>query len=233
MRLYQKEFQSAFQASVPVMLGYLVLGFSFGLLGVSMGLAWYWPVLMSLLIYAGALQFLALGMIEAKTGFGSLFIASLFVNSRQAFYGLSLLNRFRRMGSLKPYMIFALTDETYALLTTLRPEEGINRRYYAFYLTLLDHLYWVTGTLAGALFGAAVHFDSRGIDFALTALFVVLAIEQYKTYRTWIPFALGAFASVVAIALLPERQVLLGAIVIALAGMFTFRPLLEKGDRDG
>jgi 4-azaleucine resistance transporter AzlC len=222
-----RELTAAFKASVPVMMGYSVLGFSFGLLAVSQGLAWYWPVLMSLLIYAGALQFLAVGMLQAKAGMFDLFIAAIFVNIRQAFYGLSLLKKFKKAGPLKPYMIFALTDETYALMTTLKPDPRLKKRLYYFYLSLLDQSYWVLGTLAGALFGTLVHFDTRGIDFALTALFVVLAMEQYKARRRLAPFLLGAGVSLLALLTVPLDRMLITSIVLALMGMWIFAERID------
>jgi len=222
-----RELAAAFKASVPVMMGYSVLGFSFGLLAVSQGLAWYWAVLMSLVIYAGALQFLAVGMLKAKAGMLDLFIAAIFVNIRQAFYGLSLLKKFKKAGPLKPYMIFALTDETYALMTTLEPDPRLKKRLYYFYLSLLDQSYWVLGTLAGALFGTLVHFDTRGIDFALTALFVVLAMEQYKARRRLAPFLLGAGVSLLALLTVPLDRMLITSIVLALIGMWIFAERID------
>jgi len=224
----RRELAAAFRASVPVMMGYGVLGFSFGLLAVSQGLAWQWPALMSLLIYAGALQFLAVGMLQAKAGMPELFVAAIFVNIRQAFYGLSLLKKFKKSGRLKPYLIFALTDETYALITTVEPDPQFKRRLYYFYLALLDQSYWVSGTLAGALFGSMVHFDSRGIDFALTALFVVLAMEQYKARRRRTPFLIGAGASLIALAGVPTDRMLIASIVLALIGMFLFAKRIDN-----
>jgi len=223
----RRELAAAFRASIPVMMGYSVLGFSFGLLAVSQGFAWYWPVLMSLLIYAGALQFLAVGMLQAKAGMFELFVAAIFVNIRQAFYGLSLLRKFRKTGPLRPYLIFALTDETYALMTSVEPDPRLKRRWYLFYLALLDQSYWVGGTLAGALFGSMVRFDTRGIDFALTALFVVLVMEQYKARKRLTPFLIGAGAAVLALLTVPMDRMLLVAILLALAGMFLFAERLD------
>jgi len=223
-----RELFAAFRDSVPVLMGYGVLGFSFGLLAVSQGLAWYWAVLMSLVIYAGALQFLAVGMLQAKAGMLELFAAAVFVNIRQVFYGLSLLKRFKKSGRRKPYLIFALTDETYALMTSTRPDPRIKRRRYDFYLALLNQTYWVLGTAAGALFGTMTDFDTRGIDFALTALFVVLAMEQYKIRRSWTPFLLGAGASIAAMLLVSMDRMLLTAIALALAGMFLFKKRIES-----
>ena len=225
---YRREFRAAFKASIPVMMGYSVLGFAFGLLMSSEGYPWMLPVLMSLLIYAGALQFLALGFFQAKAGMGQIFVASIFVNIRQAFYGLSLLKKFRKAGRLRPYLIFALTDETYALMTTLPEDPRLKRRWYLFFLAALNQSYWVGGALAGTLFGSMISFDTRGLDFSLTALFVVLAMEQYKKHRNLLPFFIGTGASLIALSVVSRDRMLITAIGLALLGMFALRPRLEK-----
>ncbi|WP_456458669.1 AzlC family ABC transporter permease [Nitratifractor sp.] len=225
---YRRELRAAFKASIPVMMGYSVLGFAFGLLMTSQGYPWMLPLAMSVLIYAGALQFLALGFFQAKAGLGQIFVASIFVNIRQAFYGLSLLKKFKKAGRLRPYLIFALTDETYALMTTLREDPRLKRRWYLFFLAALNQSYWVGGTLAGALFGRMVRFDTRGLDFSLTALFVVLAMEQYKQRRDALPFLIGAAASLIALTLVSRDRMLITAIALALLGMFALREKLEK-----
>ena len=124
---YEREIKRAFEVSVPVMMGYGVLGFAFGLLLVSFEYAWYLAPLMSLFIYAGALQFVAVGFFNAKAGLIDIAIATWFINLRQSFYGLSLLKRFKKTGKLKPYLIFGLTDETYALLTTIKDDEQLKK----------------------------------------------------------------------------------------------------------
>jgi 4-azaleucine resistance transporter AzlC len=221
-------FFAALRASIPVLMGYSVLGFAFGLLMRSQGYAWYLPVAMSLVIYAGALQFLALEFFRAKAGMWEIFVASIFVNIRQAFYGLSLLKKFKKSGLFKPYLIFALTDETYALMTTLKVEPGIDQKRYLFYLAALNQSYWVLGTLVGSLVGGVVHFDTRGLDFSLTALFVVLAMEQYAQRKSLLPFLIGAGASIAAMMLVSRDRMLITAIALALVGMFALRNALEK-----
>ncbi len=225
---YKQEFLEAFKVSIPVMMGYGVLGFAFGLLVVSLDYAWYIALLMSVFIYAGALQFLAIGFFSAKLGLFDIFVTSLFVNIRQSFYGLSVLKKFKKSGALKPYLIFGLTDETYALLTTIKENKQLKSKYYYFYLTALNQSYWVIGTILGALFGSIVEFDTRGLDFSLTALFVVLAIEQYKVNKNFIPFIIGAIASIMAFILVPINSMLIFAILSAIVGMFIFKKRLEN-----
>jgi len=222
-----KEFKTALKVSIPVMMGYGVLGFAFGLLIVSLDYPWYIALLMSVFIYAGALQFLAIGFFSSKLGLFDIFITSIFVNIRQSFYGLSVLKKFKNSAKLKPYLIFGLTDETYALLTTVKEDEQLNKKYYYFYLTALNQSYWIIGTFLGAIFGSMVEFDTKGLDFSLTALFVVLALEQYKANKNFTPFIIGAVASILAFILVPINSMLIFAIVCALVGMFIFKKRLE------
>lgn len=220
---YKKELQKAFQVSIPVMMGYSVLGFAFGLLLVSFDYPWYLAPLMSLFIYAGALQFVAINFFNVKAGLVDIAIASWFINLRQSFYGLSLLKRFKKTGKLKAYLIFGLTDETYALLTTIEDDEQLKKRWYYFFLTALNQSYWFTGATLGALVGSTVSFNTAGLEFSLTALFVVLCIEQYKNLKNPWPFIIGSIASLLAFALVPSDKMLVTAIAIALLLLFTFK----------
>ena len=185
MKQFEREIKTAFKISIPVMMGYSVLGFAFGLLLVSFDYPWYLAPLMSLFIYAGALQFVAINFFNAKAGYIDIAIASWFVNLRQSFYGLSLLKRFKKTGKLKPYLIFGLTDETYALLTTIKDDEQLKKKWYYFFLTAFNQAYWFTGSTLGAIVGSNIEFNTAGLEFSLTALFVVLCIEQYKNLRNY------------------------------------------------
>jgi len=229
---YQAEIKTALQNSIPVMMGYVVLGFAFGLLMASFEYAWYWTLLMSLFIYAGALQFAAVGFFSAKLGLLDIAIASFFINIRQSFYGLSMLKRFARTSWMKPYLVHALTDETYAVLTSIHIDEKLSAKHYYLALSAFNQSYWVVGSVAGALFGSAVSFDTRGVAFSLTALFVVLTIEQYKSKREITPFVIGAISSVFALILLGS-DMLLGSIVLSLVILFALRKQIEGGEARG
>ncbi len=229
---YRQEINTAFKNSIPVMMGYLVLGFAFGLLMVSYQYAWYWTALMSIFIYAGALQFAAVGFFSAKLGLIDIAIASFFINIRQSFYGLSMLKKYAHTKWAKPYLIHTLTDETYAVLTSIKTDPKLSQKHYALFLSAFNQSYWVIGSIAGALFGAAVHFDTRGVAFSLTALFVVLTIEQYKAQHNATPFIIGAIASVTALMLLGSNM-LLGAILLSLAILFGLRSQIERGAQHG
>ena len=216
MKTHKEEFKKAFSVSIPVMMGYIVLGFAFGLLLVSFDYDWYLAPIMSIFIYAGALQFVAIGFFNAKLGLVDIAIATWFVNIRQSFYGLSLLKKFKNTGRLKNYLIFGLTDETYALLTTIKDEEGLSKRYYYFFLTMLNQSYWILGSTLGAVVGCSVSFNTKGLEFSLTALFVVLCIEQYKNLKNIYPFLIGGFASILSMIFIPSDKMLIVSILIAM-----------------
>lgn len=224
---YENELKKAFKVSIPVMMGYLVLGFAFGLLLVSFNYSWYLAPLMSLFIYAGALQFVAINFFNVKAGFVDIAIASWFVNIRQSFYGLSLLKRFKDMGKIKTYLIFGLTDETYALLTSIKDDETLNKKWYYFFLTAFNQSYWFVGSTLGAVIGSNISFNTAGLEFSLTALFVVLCIEQYKNLRNYVPFLIGAVASIFSLLFVPSDKMLIVSIILALILMFTFRKRIE------
>ncbi|WP_027961069.1 AzlC family ABC transporter permease [Halomonas halodenitrificans] len=203
--------KEAGKLTLPVMFGYLPLGAAYGILAVEVGMPWWAALLMSLIIYAGAGQFLAVALLAAGAGLMELAVATLMLNSRHLFYGLSLLKRFQGAGWRKPYLIFALTDETYSLITTLPTEHG-NDHGLAFRVSLLNQIWWVLGTIAGVLAGTTLAFNSQGIEFALTALFIVLTLEQARRLRRWLPFAIALFTGLGGVLLLPDRHLLLGAI---------------------
>lgn len=224
---YENELKKAFKVSIPVMMGYLVLGFAFGLLLVSFNYSWYLAPLMSLFIYAGALQFVAINFFNVKAGFVDIAIASWFVNIRQSFYGLSLLKRFSDMGKIKTYLIFGLTDETYALLTSIKDDESLNKKWYYFFLTAFNQSYWFIGSTFGAIIGSNISFNTTGLEFSLTALFVVLCIEQYKNLRNYVPFLIGVIASIFSLIIVSSDKMLIVSIILALILMFTFRKRIE------
>ena len=226
--ILQREINAAFKISIPVMMGYLVLGFAFGLLLVSFEYPWYLAPIMSLFIYAGALQFVAINFFNAKAGFIDIAIASWFVNIRQSFYGLSLLKRFKKTGKFKPYLIFGLTDETYALLTTIKDDEQLKKKWYYFFLTAFNQCYWFIGSTVGAILGSNIKFNTAGLEFSLTALFVVLCIEQYKNLKNSIPFLIGAISSCIALVLVPSDKMLIVTICFCLLLLFTFRKRLTN-----
>jgi 4-azaleucine resistance transporter AzlC len=223
---------------VPVLLGYLAIGIAFGLLLVDAGYPWWLALVMGLVMYAGAGQYIAVGLFAAGAALWEAVLVQLVVNARHMAYGISMLKRFQKAGPYRYYLIFALTDETFALLSSL-PEgaaggtspaagpAGVSperQGLFMFYVSLLNQGYWVTGSVIGAITGSLIPFRTEGIGFALTALFVVLMTEQMLRVRRPGAFIISALAAVLAVISLPARFSLLAALALALA----LTPLAEK-----
>ncbi|MBE6696128.1 MAG: branched-chain amino acid transporter AzlC [Ruminococcaceae bacterium] len=209
--------RKAFFSTVPVMTGYLVLGFGFGILLKANGLKTILAPIMSLFIYAGSMQFVAVGLITEGASLITVALTTFLVNARHLFYGISMLDKFKSIGKRKLYLIFALTDETYSLLCNDFPDmtEKEKKSYYLF-VSLFDHIYWVAGSLLGAIFGALVKFDSRGIDFVLTALFITIFLEQWLGTKKHIPAVIGVAASVLCLVIFGSESFLIPSMLLIL-----------------
>ena len=175
-----RAFRAAFPATIPVLTGFLCLGMAYGVLMQSKGYGPQWAVPMSIIVFAGSMQFVAITLLTVAFDPVQAFLLSLMVNARHLFYGLSLLEKYKGLGKVRGFLIFALCDETYSLVSSLSPPEGVERGKFYFGISFLNYLYWVTGTALGGLLGNLLTFDTTGLDFALTALFVVLFLEQWK-----------------------------------------------------
>jgi 4-azaleucine resistance transporter AzlC len=216
---YKKRiFVEAFQYSIPVLFGYAAIGIAFGLLLVEAGYPWWLALVMSVVMYAGAGQYSAVGLFASGAGLFESALIQLMLNARHIAYGLSLFNRLKQCSTpLKIYTVFALTDETFALLSSLPDEKAQEQRGLCmFYTALLNQLYWVAGSAAGAIIGSVLSFNKEGISFALTALFITLMLEQILKIKKAFVFVVAALAAVGAVLLLPSRFSLLGALVLSL-----------------
>ena len=173
-------FFKAFKITLPVLFGYLAIGIAFGLVLIEKGYPWWLAPLMSIVIFAGAGQFVAVPLFAANTPISAILVTELLLNISKIVYGLSLINKFNKCGKYKPYLIFALTDETYSLLTTTEIPEDADTGKFCFTIAALDQSYWVFGSILGTLIGSVIPFSLTGVDFALTALFIVLFIDQIQ-----------------------------------------------------
>lgn len=171
----------AFPKTLPVMAGYLVLGAAYGILLNVNGYGIWWALFISTFVYAGSLQYLGITFFTAVVNPWYALVMSLMLNARHLFYGLSMLDRYKDAGKIKPYLIYSLTDETFSVLCNEEVPRDIQKHQVYFYVSILDHLYWVCGTAIGALAGTVLRFDTAGMDFALTALFTVIFVDQWKS----------------------------------------------------
>ncbi len=221
--------RKAFISTLPVMTGYLVLGFGFGILVKANGFATFVAPLMSLVIYAGSMQYVAVGLLTGGASMITLALTTLMVNARHLFYGVSMLDKYKRIGKSKPYLIFALTDETYSLLCTENPDIAPKeRKKYYILVTLFDHIYWVLGTVLGSVFGALVTFNSQGIDFVLTALFITIFVEQWLTAKKHASAILGVAISVICLVIFGSQSFLIPSMFLILISLCLYKEVGEN-----
>ena len=224
----RKAFAAAFPATVPVMLGYLTLGAAFGLLLNAAGFGVGWAALMSGFIYAGSAQFLGVELLTAAVPLAQAAVMTFILNFRHLVYGLSMLEKFRGMGWKKPYMIFSLTDETYALLSSLHVPVGVKPADYYFAVSLLDQLYWVAGSLLGGLLGTALTINTQGADFAMTALFIVIAVGQWENAKSHLPALLGDGISLLTLVLFGPERFLVPALAVMILALLVLHGRLDR-----
>lgn len=196
--------------TLPVMTGYLVLGIGFGIVLGSKGYGIGWCLAMSVFIYAGSMQFVAVDLMAAGAGLLTVALTTLMVNARHLFYGISMIDRYRDTGKEKPYLIFGLTDETYSLVCQ---EDGMTKQD-LFQVTLLDQIYWVTGSVLGVLAGTLIPWDFEGVDFALTALFVCILTDQWMHSKDHIPAVIGLGASLLCLLLSGTGDFLIPSMIL-------------------
>lgn len=183
--------RTAFLDTVPVMTGYVFLGFGFGILMHQNGFGVLWAAAMSLFIYAGSMQYVAVPLLASGAGLLTAALTAFVVNARHLFYGISMVERYKGAPK-KPYLIFALTDETYSLVSQIQESDDASRHGYCFLVSLFDHCYWVGGTILGSLAGSLIPINYEGIDFVLTALFVTIFVEQWLSTKDHRPAVIGA-----------------------------------------
>ncbi len=219
----QKGIRAAFLDTLPVMAGYLFLGFGFGILLYQSGYGWGWSLAMSGFIYAGSMQYLTVSLLTSGAGLLTAAMTTLLVNARHLFYGISMVDAYKGAGRKKPYMIFALTDETYSLVSQNQVPEGISRHSYCFWVSLFDQCYWVAGSVAGSLAGSLLPINFEGIEFALTALFVTIFVEQWLSTRNHLPAIIGVVSTLLCLILFGKDVFLIPSMVIIAVSLTVLR----------
>ena len=222
----------AFLATLPVMAGYLVLGTGFGILFQSKGYGLFWAMAMSVFVYAGSMQYLAVDLLTGGVSLIAAAVTTLMVNARHLFYGISMIGKYQNTGKYKPYLIFGLTDETYSLNCSQLPEGIPNPPLYYFLVTILNQSYWVLGTVIGSLLGQIIPFSTEGIDFSLTALFITVFVEQWKSTKDHVPAILGLAASAFSLLVFGAENFLIPA-MIGITLLLTAYRKTKGGQRHG
>lgn len=227
---YKKAFRKAFPYTIPVLTGYLFIGIAFGVMYAEKGYSFLWAILMSLLVYAGSGQYLAVNFFVPGFSFLQVIFLTFMVNVRHIFYGISLLEKFNKMGKKRWYMIFGLTDETYSLLCTTNVPEDVEEDKFLFAISIMNQSYWVLGSAIGAIAGTVLPINSEGIDFAMTALFVVIFVEQWMDRKNRIPEMIGVAVAIVALTIFGASSFVLPAMLAIVALLFIGRKKLDKED---
>lgn len=225
---YKDAFKKAFPYTIPVLTGYLFIGIAFGVMYAEKGYSALWAVLMSILVYAGSGQYLAVQFFVPGISLVQVVFMTLMVNIRHVFYGLSLLDKFNRMGKKRWYMIFALTDETYSLLCTTKIPEGVEEDKFLLAIAMLDQSYWIIGSFIGGVLKSVLPFNAQGIEFAMTALFIVIFIEQWMEKKNRIPAVIGVVAAVVCLQIFGSNNFVLPTMLSIILVLFTARKRLEE-----
>ena len=207
-----REIRFAFAQTIPVMLGYLFLGIAFGLMLQDAGYSYWWALFISIFVYAGSMQFVLVTLLSGGASLLYAAVMTLFINGRHLFYGLSFIEKFRNMKMAYPYMVFSLTDETYSVLCDLKVPDKMNEKRISLLIALLDHSYWIVGSVLGGIIGGLITFDTRGIDFSMTALFVVIVVNQWLDSREHRPAIIGGLIAVVCLLVLGADNFLLPAL---------------------
>lgn len=230
-----KIFRRAFIVTLPVMAGYLVLGLGFGILLRVAGFGALWALAMSIFMYAGSMQYVGVSLLSGGASLVTVAVTTLMVQARHLFYGISLIDRYRGAGAKKLYLMHALTDETYSLVTSVHVPDFADEKSYYFAISLLNHLYWITGCMLGSLAGAILPFSSEGVDFAMTALFVTIFVEQWVTEKEHRPALAGAGCTLLCLLVFGSESFLIPAMALILLSLVLLRRPIEgkEGKKNG
>lgn len=226
-------FSRAFKASVPIMAGYVVLGIGFGVLLRTNGYGILWAFAISLFVYAGSMQYVLVGLLSGGASFLTTALTTFMVNARHLFYGISMIDRYKNTGWKKPYLIFALTDETYSLVCHI-PEDMDDKesKNYCFLVSLFNQIYWIIGSLIGVILGQVVPFSMEGIDFALTALFITIFTDQWLKTKNHLAALIGVGATVICLLIFGSGNFLVPSMIVIMSLLLGMKRFLKMEDNE-
>ena len=225
----RRALRAAFPHTVPILTGFLFLGMTYGVYMSSLGFSWIYPTLMALTIYAGSMEFVTANMLLGAFNPLQAFAMTLMVNARHLFYGLAMLDRFRGLGWKKLYLIFGMCDETFSVTCSVRAPEGVDEGWFMTFVTLLDQLYWVLGAALGGLCGSLLTLNTEGLDFVMTAMFVVIFLENWLKEENHTSSLLGLALPLVCLVLFGAQSFILPSMAAILLALTALRGRLEKG----
>ncbi len=231
-KTFKKSVKAAFVSSIPIMAGYIMLGMGFGILLSEQNYGPLWALLMSVTMYAGSMQYVAVDLLASGATLINTAIMTVMVNARHLFYGISMLDKYRGAGKKKFYMIFGLTDENYSLLCDAKVPEGADKHTYGFFVTLFDHFYWITGCVLGAVIGTVVPFEFKGVEFVLTALFVAIFTEQWLASKDHVPAIIGVCSTALCLIIFGSENFLIPAMLVITLALTALRFIRKEKNND-
>ncbi|MGN0706842.1 MAG: AzlC family ABC transporter permease [Faecalibacterium sp.] len=225
--------RAAAPCTLPVLTGYFVLGLGYGIYVQSLGLPVWYPMLMGTVVYGGSLEFVLASLLLGAFDPVSAFLMALMIQARHLFYGLAMLERYRGYGWRSLYMIFSMSDETFSITCSAQPPAGVDKGWFMFFISLLDQCYWVLSAGLGAVLGAALPFSTEGVDFVMTAMFVVIFLNQWEKERQHAGALIGLAAPLGCLALFGPDRFLLPAMVCILMLLLILRKPIERAENAG
>lgn len=228
----KKALKAAFPYTLPICIGFLFLGISYGFMMRSKGFSVWYPFFMSMFIFAGSMEFVTASLLLSAFNPVAAFFMALVVNARHLFYGISMLNKFKNTGVKKYYLIFGMCDETFSINCNVEPPEGVDRGWFMFFVTVLNQIYWVAGATLGALLGYVIHFDTTGIEFVMTALFTVMFVDQWRETDNHVPALTGLFCSVLCLLLFGSEYFIIPAMILIVICFAAMKKKLYKKEAE-
>lgn len=228
----RKAFKAAFPHTLPIFAGFWFLSMAYGIYMNSAGFSFIYPMFMSMLIFGGSLEFVAVEMLLSPFAPLQVIIMTLLLQARHLFYGISMLDKFKGLGWKKPYLIFGMCDETFSINYTAEIPEDVDRGWFMFFVTLLNQFYWVSGATIGGLLGSLIKFDTTGIGFVMTAMFVVIFLDQWLKEKDHISSLIGIGVSALCLAVFGSDSFMLPTMIIIVALLAALRKPLEKREAD-
>ena len=224
--------RAAAPQTLPVLAGYFVLGLGYGIYVQSLGLPVWMPMLMGTVVYGGSLEFVLASLLLGAFSPLSAFLMALMIQARHLFYGLAMLERYKGYGWRSFYMIFAMSDETFSITCSATPPEGVDKGWFMFFITLLDQFYWVASAAMGAALGAVLPFSSEGVDFVMTAMFVVIFLNQWEKEKQHASAVIGLAAPLVCLRIFGAGSFLIPSMVCILAALLLLRRPIEAKESE-
>lgn len=227
------ELKLAFPHTLPIMAGFLFLGMSYGVIAKTSGLAFYIPILTSIIVFGGSLEFVGVMLLTSAFSPMQTFLVALMVQARHLFYGISMLSKYKSKGLKKFYLIFGMCDESFSINVSAEIPENVNREKFMLWATFLNHLYWITGVSVGAILGSIVTFNTQGLEFAMTSMFIVILLEQILKEKSHLPSIIGLICSTLALIIFGKNSFLIPSMILILLFLTLFKHrILAKEEKN-